>query len=186
MLFKWKISVLGDSSVGKTSLVRHFCEGYFKEDYISTIGVSFLRKEIKLGEHNVTLQIWDLGGQTIFSNIRNNYLKGTHGALILFDLTEKSTLAHVQQWYDEVCSTVGKIPLVIIGNKSDLPFKDKIIEKADAMAKDLNSVFFKASAKTGENMNEIFLKLSQMIYENSLTQSAKMEADAQDAERQQQ
>jgi small GTP-binding protein len=175
MLFKWKISVLGDSSVGKTSLVRHFCEGFFREDYISTIGVSFLRKEIVIGEHNVTLQIWDLGGQTIFSNIRNNYLKGTHGALILFDLTEKSTLAHVQQWYDEVANTVGKIPMIIIGNKSDLPFKDKIIEKADSMAKELGGIFYKASAKTGENMAEIFQKISQMIFDNSQQQIAKME-----------
>jgi small GTP-binding protein len=91
MIFKWKIAVLGDSSVGKTSLVRHYCEGAFREDYISTIGVSFLRKEISLENHQITLQIWDLGGQNIFSSVRNNYLKGTHGSLILFDLTEKST-----------------------------------------------------------------------------------------------
>lgn len=183
MLFKWKISVLGDSSVGKTSLVRHFCEGFFREDYISTIGVSFLRKEIKLGEHNVTLQIWDLGGQTIFSNIRNNYLKGTHGALILFDLTEKSTLAHTQQWVEEVVNTVGKIPLIIIGNKSDLPYKDKMIEKADQMAKDLGAFFYKASAKTGENMNQIFEKLSQLIYDSSMQQVSKSEGETQDAEK---
>ena len=73
--------------MGKTSLVRHFCEGSFREDYISTIGVSFLKKEISLDTHQITLQIWDLGGQTIFSTVRNNYLRGSHGVsdFIRFD-----------------------------------------------------------------------------------------------------
>jgi small GTP-binding protein len=175
MIFKWKICVLGDSSVGKTSLVRHFCEGSFKEDYISTIGVSFLRKEVKLGDNQVTLQIWDLGGQTIFSSVRSNYLKGTHGALVLFDLTEKSTLAHVQQWYDEVVGVTGVVPMIIVGNKMDLPFKDKIIERAEALAADLKIPFYKASAKTGDNMNSVFMKLAEKIYENSIKQGMVVE-----------
>lgn len=171
MIFKWKICVLGDSSVGKTSLVRHFCEGSFREDYISTIGVSFLRKDIQLDQHQVTLQIWDLGGQTIFSSVRNTYLRGTHGAMILFDLTEKTTLAHVQQWYDEVKAVCGPIPMSIIGNKSDLPYKEKMVERASALADSLQVKFYKASAKTGENMQEAFLDLSKIILGLSLRQT---------------
>jgi Ras-related protein Rab-35 len=166
MIFKWKVAILGDPSVGKTSLVRHFCDGYFKENYLSTIGVSFLRKELKLDENSVTLQLWDVGGQSIFGGqLRENYLRGSHGALILFDLTEKMTLAHVNQWYDDVSSVCPGIPIIVIGNKSDLPFKDTLLARSQKMVARLNTPFFKTSAKTGDHMNDVFHKITQMILE---------------------
>ncbi len=165
MIFKWKVVVLGDALVGKTSLVRHFCEGYFKENYQATIGVGFLRKELELNGHTVILQIWDIGGTQMFSNVRANYLKGSHGALIMFDLTEKGTLVSVSSWYEDVVRVVGKIPTIIIGNKSDLPYNKKILEKAESLTKDLNSRLIITSAKTGDHMNEAFKELSRIMME---------------------
>jgi len=168
MIFKWKISVLGDPSVGKTSLVRHYCEGYFRENYLSTIGVSFLKKSLDLrlnnDIHKIILQIWDLGGQIIFSNVRNNYLHGTNGALILFDLTEIMSLNHVANWYEEIISAVGKIPVLIIGNKMDLPYKNSTLERAKRLCSELNIEFYITSAKTGDNMNKIFERLAELLY----------------------
>ena len=163
MQFKWKISVLGDPSVGKTSLVRRYVTGAFSDSYLSTIGVTFLRKEFKLDLHEVTLQIWDLGGQNLFSSVRANYLKGSHAALILFDLTQKTTLAHVQQWIDEVLGVCGKIPIVIIGNKSDLPYKPTVDEKAQQLCTNLGYQYAKTSAKTGDQMEETFIAVSKLI-----------------------
>ncbi|MHA1819786.1 MAG: Rab family GTPase [Promethearchaeota archaeon] len=169
MIFKWKVCVLGDASVGKTSLVRHYCEGYFRENYLSTIGVSFLRKEIKMeldGElHDVVLQLWDLGGQTIFSSVRRSYLKGTNGAIVMFDLTSKITLNHVMNWYEDIIQGVGEIPTLIIGNKADLPYSKNIIAKAKRLCAANNLELYITSAKTGENMNEIFEILSRKMYE---------------------
>lgn len=166
MIFKWKISVCGDSSVGKTSLVRRFVTGAFSDAYLSTIGVTFLRKEIALEGNEITLQIWDLGGQNLFSSVRANYLRGTHGAMILFDLTQKTTLAHVQQWVDEVLSTAGKIPIIVIGNKSDLPFKENIDQRAEALCQNLGYPYVKTSAKTGAQMEDAFLTLSRQIMQD--------------------
>lgn len=167
MLYKWKVCVLGDASVGKTSLVRHYCEGTFREDYLSTIGVSFLKKDVKISingkECDVILQLWDLGGQTIFSGVRLNYLRGSNGALILFDLTNKITLSHVSNWYEDVIKTAGTIPILIIGNKSDLEYSSSTYEKAKKLCEGLNVDLFLTSAKTGANMNEIFELLSKKM-----------------------
>lgn len=168
MIFKWKVSILGDPSVGKTSLVRHYCEGYFKENYLSTIGVSFLRKEVNIDGNQITLQLWDLGGQSIFGGqLRENYLRGSHGVLILFDLTAPATFAHVQQWYDEVSGVCPKIPTIIIGNKSDLPYKDNIKTKSEKLSQTLSAPFFQTSAKTGDKMIDVFEKITRMIMEQN-------------------
>lgn len=178
MIFKWKVSILGDPSVGKTSLVRHYCDGYFRENYLSTIGVSFLRKELNFNGNTITLQLWDLGGQSIFGGqLRENYLRGSHGALILFDLTAPATFAHVQQWYDEVVSACQKIPIIIIGNKSDLPFKDKIAEKAEKLSNSIGSPFYRTSAKTGEQMELVFSKITEMIMHESKINQNTLESE---------
>ena len=160
MIFKWKVVVLGDALVGKTSLVRHFCEGDFKENYQATIGVSFLRKELEVNGHTVVMQIWDVGGSQMFSNVRANYLKGSHGAMIMFDLTEKGTFISVSSWNDDVIRVVGKIPTIIVGNKADLPYNKRIIEKAESLTKELKAKLIITSAKTGENMNDAFRELA--------------------------
>ncbi|MHA1340758.1 MAG: Rab family GTPase [Promethearchaeota archaeon] len=169
MIYKWKICVLGDASVGKTSLVRHFCEGYFREEYLSTIGVSFLKKILEIEYNNkvykIILQLWDLGGQTIFSNVRKNYIQGANGALILFDLTQKLTLSHVPNWYEDVISIIGKKPILLIGNKMDLHYKDSIIERAKKLSEKLGIELYLTSAKTGYNMNKIFERISQLLIE---------------------
>ena len=167
MLFKWKVVVLGDPSVGKTSLVRHFCEGTFQENYQATIGVALLRKELEVNGHQVNLQIWDLGGTQMFSNVRANYLKGSHSAIIMFDLTEKGTLVSVSSWNEDVIRVVGKIPTIVVGNKSDLPYNKKIVEKAESLAKNINSKLIITSAKSGDHMNEVFRELSiQMMQQH--------------------
>ncbi len=179
MIFKWKISVLGDPSVGKTSLVRHFCDGYFRENYLSTIGVSFLRKDLKIHDYQVTLQIWDVGGQSIFGGqLRENYLRGSHGSVILFDLTEKSTLMHVPEWYENLSSVCPNIPIILIGNKCDLPYKDRMIKRAEKLAESFGAPLYITSAKTGENMLEVFYDLTKRIMKSSEIEMADFDIKA--------
>ena len=131
---------------------------------MSTIGVSFLRKELSIREYDVTLQLWDIGGQSIFGGqLRENYLRGSHGSLILFDLTEKSTLMHVPEWYDNWYSVCEHIPIILIGNKCDLPYKDKMVKRAQRVADNLKAPLYITSAKTGKNMLEVFYHLTKMV-----------------------
>jgi len=167
MAVKIKLCVLGDPSVGKTSLIRHYCEGYFKENYLSTIGVAFNRKTMDIqykGESKeIIMTIWDIGGQTLWAAVRANYLNGAQGILLLFDLTNRSSLSHIRDWYMDVTRVLGNdVPLSIIGNKSDLEHNPNVIKIAQDMCAQLrpNLHFYTTSAKTGTNMEQVFEDIS--------------------------
>ena len=165
MIYKWKCVILGDPAVGKTSLVRHYCDGYFQESYLTTIGVSFMRKEINYKDSTVVLQLWDIGGQAMFSSVRSNYLKGTHAAMIMFDLTRKGTLVSVNRWYEDVVRVAKQIPVILVANKSDLPHNPGLIKKAEKIAERWNCELIITSAKTGDHMNEAFKTMTREIFE---------------------
>jgi len=163
MPIKIKLCVLGDPSVGKTSLIRHYCEGFFKENYLSTIGVDFNRKTMDIninGESKqVMMTIWDIGGQTLWAAVRGNYLNGAQGILLLFDLTNRSSLSHIRDWYMDVTNVLGEdVPVSIIGNKSDLEFNPNVKTIANELCTNLrgNLRFYTASAKVGTNMEQVF------------------------------
>jgi len=124
--YLFKCIVVGDGGVGKTALTIRFSKGFFTEDYKMTIGVDFHVKTIAIdteeeGPIKVKLQIWDTGGQERFSSIRPMYYRGSLGGLLIFDLTSYESFEHLPQWIEEVRSNVkAEIPLLLIGNKSDL------------------------------------------------------------------
>ncbi|MHA1292316.1 MAG: Rab family GTPase [Promethearchaeota archaeon] len=172
---KFKLCVLGDPSVGKTSLIHSYVDGFFRQSYLSTIGVAFLTKtvnlEIKGKPTNVVLQIWDVGGQSIFSQIRSNYLRGSQGAFILFDVTNKSTLMHIDAWIDELMRALrlkdlSKIPILVIGNKIDLKYDERLKDIAKQYLKNQFNISFPityTSAKTGEGMIEAFEFITKLM-----------------------
>lgn len=173
---KFKLSVLGDPSVGKTSLIHHYCEGFFRESYLSTIGVGFLTKtmnvEIDNKKMSILLQIWDVGGQSIFARLRSNYLKGSQGAFILFDVTNKNTLLHIDAWIEELLRAtnvkdLSQLPIIVIGNKIDLDFDKRLKERASAfLEKQYNIPVTYTSAKTGEGMVETFEDITSAMVKN--------------------
>ncbi|MHA1282296.1 MAG: Rab family GTPase [Promethearchaeota archaeon] len=173
---KFKISVLGDPNVGKTSLIHHFCEGFFKESYLATIGVAFLTKtldiEVEPGKIvNVVLQIWDVGGQSIFSRIRSKYIKGSQGCLCVWDVTNKNSLLHIDAWVDELIRSLNitdlsKFPLLVIGNKIDLNYDKNFAKRAEQYLQNQFKIRIPTtftSAKTGEGMNEAFEFITKLM-----------------------
>ncbi len=173
---KFKLCVLGDASVGKTSLIHHFCEGFFRKSYLATIGVAFLTKSIDTtlanGKNaNIVLQIWDIGGQSIFQSIRTNYIKGAQGAFILFDVTSKSSLIHVDDWISELTkalniSDLSKIPMIVIGNKIDLDHDERLKKRASDYLRNQFSYpipLTYTSAKTGEGMDGSFKDITDLM-----------------------
>ncbi|NHI83628.1 MAG: GTP-binding protein [Candidatus Thorarchaeota archaeon] len=176
----FKVILMGDGSVGKTSLRRQYMGEGFKANYMITIGADFAVKKMQLeGGFDVSIQIWDLAGQEHFKNVRNTFYKGAQGALAVYSTVERSSFDNVDNWLEECWTNAGrKIPVVLIGNKIDLreQFKDNPVmkqtivttEEGEALAKKIASKgthasFLETSAKTGHNAEAAFLELALRI-----------------------
>ena len=164
---KWviKITLLGEKNVGKTSLVYRFIENKFRENYKATLGVNLLKKDIDING-GVSAQIWDLGGQESFKSLRNLYLEGANGAFVVYDMTSQKSFEKLDEWVQSFREARDDAPIILIGNKSDLKNQIKIDETKSAEYANMNNMgLIITSAKTGQNVEEAFIKLAQQILE---------------------
>ena len=168
--FIYKICVLGDGGVGKTSMVLRYCENSFKENYIMTIGSNFSTKSVVLPEYpefNVKLQIWDLAGQKHFSFVRPPFYRGSTASIYTFDLTRRSSFSNLTEWKDEAEKVVGPKPSILVGNKLDLANQGKrevSSQDGEALMSELGSfAYYEASAKVGDNVEKVFTDLTIAI-----------------------
>ncbi|MFX1313346.1 MAG: GTP-binding protein [Promethearchaeota archaeon] len=167
--YLFKSIVVGDGGVGKTALTLRFSKGFFTEDYKMTIGVDFHVRTITIdtdeGPIRAKLQIWDTGGQERFSSIRPMYYRGSLGALLIFDLTNSASFDHLPQWIEEVRTNVKtEIPLLLVGNKSDLIDQRSIsLEEINKFTNNFNLYYMETSAKTGEGVGDCFYILACLM-----------------------
>ena len=171
--FKWKIVVLGDPSVGKTTLMLQYTEKKFQELYIPTVGVQVSVKNIILineddEKRKVGLYIWDVAGQVKFAKIRKLFYEGASAFIIVYDLTDKQTFINTSRWYKDLLDIFGqqKIHGCLVGNKSDLQARQISSDSGKMLASKMNLSFIETSAKTGDNVEELFLEVSNSIYNN--------------------
>lgn len=166
-----KLILTGDFKVGKTSLIRRFTENSFLDSYISTIGVEISKKSVILDQNTkVNFVLWDIGGQiSQMAPYRKRFYEGANAAFIVIDRTREENLNSIKKWYDDIKQSIpAKIPIVIVGNKSDL--KDAILiseNEIKATAKELGFHSIMTSAKTGENVNETFLYIAYRFIEKA-------------------
>lgn len=145
--YLFKIILIGDSGVGKTSLLKRYTDKIFEKTYISTIGVDFKVKTIDVNNEKVKLQLWDTAGQERFRTITNSYYRGSHGILIIFDVTGE---CNVDTWKEEVLAQANKdAEILVLGNKADLPHK--------------KTEYVEVSAKSGENVENAFYELASKL-----------------------
>jgi small GTP-binding protein len=171
---KIKICLLGDTTVGKTSLIRRSVENTFNEGYNPTIGAMTYRKKLIMKKPklqrdiNLDLTIWDITGQLSFRKILHPlYLKDSHGAVLVCDLTKMETLDNLYEWLDSLCSEWQMVPSVIIANKNDLIDNVKFgASEIEKIASKFTSPFVVTSAKTGDNVDNAFRTLGEKIIKN--------------------
>jgi small GTP-binding protein len=157
----YKLVVAGDGNVGKTSLVRRYCEGKFDESRITTLGVDFQTKIVAVGEKTIKLSVWDVAGQDRFVSFRDTFYRGAHAVALVYDVTSPATFFNLMHWRDEIQSVVPLVPMVVIGNKSDL-YSVIPPEEARGWAKSLNMPFLATSAATGERVDDFFNGLAYL------------------------
>ncbi|MFW9876657.1 MAG: Rab family GTPase [Candidatus Thorarchaeota archaeon] len=170
---KVKICLVGDISVGKTSLVRRYIMDIFDDTFVSTLGTKISKKIIRINKNNhhyhLTLSIWDVLGQNNFENMDSWAFEGTKGAMLICDLTRKDTLKNTLLWIERVKKVAGEIPFIILANKSDLK-NDYEFDNEDLLSfsSKLNLHAYTTSAKLGENVTNTFHRLGDLVIENIL------------------
>lgn len=157
----YKIVIAGDENVGKTSLVRQYCEGRFETSRVSTIGVDFQTKVITLPNGEVKLSIWDMAGQDRFEIVRSGFYRGTRATALVYDLNIPDTLEHLQRWYEETRANCSCQKFVVVGNKLDL-VSEQDTRFAEKFAQLIGSKHLITSAATGEGVEKMFLKLAEL------------------------
>lgn len=165
MLFK--IILIGDSGVGKTSILMRFSDDVYSDSYISTIGVDFKTKMIQLDSGKIVkMQLWDTAGQERFRTITSSYYRGAHGIIIVYDVCDAKSFDNVSQWKQEIIrANASNVPVLLVGNKADVAASVRQVtyEKGKAKADEMNANFIEMSAKTSKGVFEAFSTIVEQI-----------------------
>ena len=162
---KIKLMVLGDSNVGKSSILTKYCKNQFLSKYITTIGIDFQIKYLNINNKRIKVQIWDTAGQERYRVVTKNYFNTSNGFIIIYDITDRRSFNNINNWMEQIESFIGKeVKCILFGNKNDLENKrDVQIEEGKELAKKYNCPFFETSAKEGNNIEEGFKEIIMEI-----------------------
>ena len=166
--YTFKILLLGDASVGKTSFTKRYCYNIFNPSERLTIGVDFHVKTIELNNKTIKLQIWDVGGEERFRFLLPTYCLGANAAFLLYDTTRPATLDNIPEWTSIVRQKGGKIPIMLVGSKIDLEKTQREVPRElgiQIAEKNDHSSFVEVSAKDNVNVNKAFQVLSELTLE---------------------
>mmetsp|Transcript_39 Transcript_39/g.105 ORF Transcript_39/g.105 Transcript_39/m.105 type:complete len:203 (-) Transcript_39:148-756(-) len=159
----FKVLLIGDSAVGKSSLLLRFADDTYDAVYTSTIGVDFKIRTVRQDSRVIKLQLWDTAGQERFRTITQSYYRGSHGIIVVFDVTDRNSFNNVKYWLEEVAkySPRGVVKL-LVGNKCDLISKRVVTtEEAQEFASERGITFVETSARSAQNVEVAFDKLCQ-------------------------
>jgi len=169
--YLFKFLLIGTTGAGKSSLLMRFVDDKFEANYISTIGVDFKIKTIELEGKRIKLQIWDTAGQERFKTVTNAYFRGSHGIVLVYDITSTTSFEAVDYWLGEVSKYAPRNAVkLVVGNKTDLKSNRAIATQTAALFAQEKEVFFlEASAKDATNVAQAFLLLAGEIKHRIVT-----------------
>ena len=168
--YRFKITVIGDGAVGKTSLIQKFTNDTFIEDYIKTIGAQFSVFDKKIDGAKIKLLLWDIAGQANFDFLRPSFFNNSVAAIIVYSLEEnelgEESIKHIHDWVNDIKEYCGDIPVVIFGNKVDLVDEKKLDTSAiEKIIEEKNYLgHFITSAKTGQGVIDAFNAIIDVLY----------------------
>ena len=168
--YLFKLLLIGNSSVGKSSLLVRFVDDVWEENFVPTIGVDFKLKTLDVNGKKVKLQIWDTAGQERFKNITASYYRGGNGVLVVYDITDRDSFTNLTSWLIEIEKNANKnVFKLLIGNKNDLESERKVTFNEGKEFADSNGMkFIETSAKTADKVYEAFELLTKEIIKNNL------------------
>ena len=164
----FKILILGNASVGKTSFIIRFCDDKFNEEQLTTTGIDLKNKSLEKNKKKIILQIYDTAGEERYHSISKNYFKSSDGILLLYDISNLETFKAIKQWIESIEETLdlSEIGFVVVGNKCDVPEEKREVNNLmkEDLEKTLNINIIEASAKENKNVEESFMMLVDKIY----------------------
>ena len=161
-----KLLLIGDSNVGKTSLLLRYINNSFTEKYIATIGVEFKSKDVTLNNNTYKIHIWDTAGQERYKSITKNFYKHAEGIIFVYDITKKETFDNLKNWISNAENETD-FKIIIVGNKLDMESRREVsIEQLKKLAKKKNCKYFETSAKDNINVENLFLSIINEMINN--------------------
>jgi len=167
----FKLLIIGDSGVGKSSLLVRFADNQFTGNYITTIGVDFKIRTIEISGERVKLQIWDTAGQERFRTITSTYYRGTHGVIVVYDVSSGESFANVKRWLHEIDANCDVVNRILVGNKNDDPDRKVVLtEDARRFADQMGIQLYETSAKDNINVEEMFRSITSLVLKSKKDQ----------------
>jgi len=169
--FLFKLIVIGDPAVGKTSIITRFASRTFKETYLPTLGVDMRVVDMEVSDLRIRLVIWDLAGQPRFDTVRRLYFLGSDGAIVVYDVTARSTFSNVDGWMKAFRRAVPTpVPTVLVGNKIDLEDRREVSwgNGWRCSCQQQLDAFFETSARTGANITKLFNTVNLLLLQHRL------------------
>lgn len=163
--YLFKILLIGNSGVGKSSLLLRFADDTFTDNFMPTIGVDFKIRTLEVDGKTIKLQIWDTAGQERFKTITSSYYKGAHGIIVVYDVTDKESFKNIDTWMNEVEKHASdNVSRILVGNKSDLADSRQVsTDEGKELADQYNIRFMETSAKESANVEEAFTLMTKEI-----------------------
>ncbi len=168
---KCQLLIIGDSTVGKTSILNKFANGTFNQNYLATVGLDNITKDETIDGKNIRIKIWDTAGQERYKALTKGFFNNAEGIMIVFDVTNSETYDNLKNWIQSIHNFMGnkmeEIPIIIIGNKIDCEEREVKTEDAESFCKGQNYPYFETSAKTGENIDKTIRFLVKKIIDGN-------------------
>ena len=153
---KCQLLIIGDSTVGKTSIITRFANGTFDSNYLATVGLDNFTKDEIIDNKTIRIKIWDTAGQERYKSLTKGFFRNAEGVMLVYDVTNSETYENLKYWMQSIKNNLGEnmgeIPIIIIGNKIDCQEREVSVEEAENFWKEQGFPYFETSAKTGENI----------------------------------